>query len=59
MSDGDRLRDACRNRRWGLIAGIVAANVVMASALAGMALLALLVGIYALDWLGVLPCICV
>ena len=58
-SDWQRLKAAWTDRdHWGL-ASIVAANLVAVAALAGIVLLALLVGIHALDWLGVLPCLCV
>lgn len=59
MRDRDRIAEVLRQRRWGLLAWIVAANVVVATTLAGIALLGLLVGLYVLDWLGVLPCLCV
>lgn len=63
MSDRDRLAEVWRQRRWGQLAMIIGANVVMAAAIVGafvgIALLVLLAGIYALDWLGTLPCLCV
>jgi hypothetical protein len=58
VSDRNHLAKAWRDRRWAALAAIVAANAVVVSSLLGVVLLLLLLGIYALDWLGVLPCLC-
>jgi len=62
MSDRERLREVIEQRQWGALAAIVGANVtvgaVMIGGVVGILLLLLLGGIHALDWLGVLPCLC-
>jgi len=58
VSDWERFTRYCRHGQWGKLALAITANVAVVSCLIGLALLTLRAGIYALDWLGALPCLC-
>ena len=58
MSDWERLTQKWHDGQWVELALAATANVAAVACLTGLALLVLLAGILALDWLGALPCIC-
>lgn len=58
MHDGDHLLKAWDNRDWPKIGGIVGTNVAFVCFLFGCFMLLQLLGIYALDAVDALPCLC-